>query len=103
MLLRLSSSLRQNATAAAAANMRPMLAAVLPGVKELMVPRDVLLRPPGPGEILVKNAATGVCHTDLSVIQGRLNFPTPCVVGHETAGEVVEFGPGVSESKGSDL
>lgn len=38
------------------------------------------------------NAACGVCHSDLHVLKGELPFATPCVVGHEITGEVVEHG-----------
>lgn len=39
------------------------------------------------------NAACGVCHSDLHVLKGELPFASPCVVGHEITGEVVEHGP----------
>lgn len=39
------------------------------------------------------NAACGVCHSDLHVMKGELPFASPCVVGHEITGEVVELGP----------
>lgn len=39
------------------------------------------------------HAACGVCHSDLHVIKGELPFASPCVVGHEITGEVVEHGP----------
>jgi succinate semialdehyde reductase (NADPH) len=72
-----------------------MLAAVLPAagmpleVERIPVPR------PRAGEILVKVAACGVCHTDLHVIKGEVAFPTPAVLGHEISGTVVELGQGV--------
>lgn len=50
---------------------------------------------PGPGEVLVRVAATGVCHTDLHVIKGEIAFPAPGVLGHEISGEVVALGEGV--------
>lgn len=43
-------------------------------------------------------AACGVCHSDLHVIKGELPFASPCVVGHEITGEVVEHGP-LTDSK----
>jgi S-(hydroxymethyl)glutathione dehydrogenase/alcohol dehydrogenase len=54
--------------------------------------------PPQPkaGEILVKVAACGVCHTDLHVIKGEVAFPTPAVLGHEISGTVAALGPGVA-------
>lgn len=54
------------------------------------------LAPPGPGEVLVKIEAAGVCHSDLSVVNGHRRRPTPMLLGHEAAGRVVELGPGVS-------
>jgi alcohol dehydrogenase len=56
------------------------------------------LDPPGPGEVLLRIRAAGLCHSDLSTINGDRPRPMPMVLGHEAAGEVVEIGPG-----GSDL
>jgi alcohol dehydrogenase len=55
------------------------------------------LKPPGPGEVLVKMAAAGLCHSDLSVINGDRPRPTPMALGHEAAGVVEETGPGVTD------
>ncbi|MFL4974888.1 MAG: zinc-dependent alcohol dehydrogenase family protein [Microvirga sp.] len=55
------------------------------------------LDPPGPGEILVKIAAAGLCHSDLSVIEGNRPRPMPMALGHEAAGVVEEIGPGVDD------
>ena len=52
---------------------------------------------PGPGEVLIKTAASGICHSDLHVIEGGLPLPPPCVLGHEPAGVVEAVGPGVTE------
>ncbi|MGH8454735.1 MAG: zinc-dependent alcohol dehydrogenase family protein [Nevskiales bacterium] len=49
---------------------------------------------PGPGELRVKVRAAGLCHSDLSVIDGSRPRVMPMVLGHEAAGEVVEIGPG---------
>jgi Zn-dependent alcohol dehydrogenase len=57
---------------------------------------DVELDPPRPGELLVRIAATGLCHSDLSVIDGSRPRVMPMLLGHEAAGEVVETGPGAS-------
>ena len=59
--------------------------------------QDVELDPPGQGEVLVKVAAAGLCHSDLSVIDGNRPRPTPMVLGHEAAGVVQELGPGVDD------
>ena len=51
---------------------------------------------PGPGELLVRVRAAGLCHSDLSVIDGSRPRVMPMALGHEAAGEVVDVGPGVS-------
>ncbi|WP_110687159.1 zinc-dependent alcohol dehydrogenase family protein [Salinicola aestuarinus] len=58
---------------------------------------EVELDPPGAGEVLVKIRAAGLCHSDLSTINGDRPRPLPMVLGHEAAGEVVEVGTGVSD------
>src|SRR6185295_15423934 len=55
------------------------------------------LKPPGFGEVLVKMAAAGLCHSDLSVINGDRPRPLPMALGHEAAGIVEEVGPGVAD------
>jgi alcohol dehydrogenase len=55
---------------------------------------ELELAPPGPGELLVRVGAAGLCHSDLSVIDGSRPRVMPMVLGHEAAGEVVETGPG---------
>jgi Zn-dependent alcohol dehydrogenase len=52
---------------------------------------------PGPGEMRVRVLAAGLCHSDLSVINGSRPRPLPMVLGHEATGEVVELGPGVGD------
>jgi len=80
-----------------------MLAAV---IREMMKPRpyavskpfaieEVELAAPGEGEVLVRIKAAGLCHSDLSTVNGDRPRPMPMVLGHEAAGEVVELGPGV--------
>lgn len=56
---------------------------------------DVVLAPPGEGEVLVEIACAGLCHSDLSVINGSRAWPVPLVLGHEAAGVVRELGSGV--------
>ncbi len=51
---------------------------------------------PGAGELLVRVGAAGLCHSDLSVIDGSRPRVMPMVLGHEAAGEVVEVGPGAT-------
>jgi alcohol dehydrogenase len=55
------------------------------------------LAPPGPGEVLVKIAAAGLCHSDLSVINGDRPRPMPMALGHEAAGVVAALGPFVDD------
>lgn len=55
------------------------------------------LEPPGPGELLVRVRAAGVCHSDLSVVNGSRPRPLPMVLGHEAAGEVEAVGEGVGD------
>jgi len=57
----------------------------------------VTLDPPGPGEVRVKIAAAGLCHSDLSVINGDRPRPMPMALGHEAAGVVEELGAGVDD------
>ncbi len=58
---------------------------------------EVALESPGRGEIMVKIRAAGVCHSDLSAINGDRPWPMPIVVGHEAAAEVIELGAGVDD------
>ena len=58
---------------------------------------EVNVDPPKRGEVLVKLGACGVCHSDLSAINGTIALPLPLVLGHEGAGVVEEAGEGVSE------
>jgi Zn-dependent alcohol dehydrogenase len=57
--------------------------------------QQLRLDEPGPGEVLVRLVATGICHTDGLARHGDLPFPLPGVLGHEGAGTVAAIGPGV--------
>ncbi|MHB8438075.1 MAG: Zn-dependent alcohol dehydrogenase [Acidimicrobiales bacterium] len=57
---------------------------------------DIEVADPGPGEVKVRIHAAGVCHSDLSAMNGTLPMPAPCVLGHEGAGEIVAVGDGVA-------
>lgn len=61
------------------------------------------LDPPGPGEVLIKMRAAGLCHSDLSVVNGDRPRPVPMALGHEASGEVVQVGAGVGDLKPGDL
>ncbi len=57
---------------------------------------------PGPGELLIDVRAAGLCHSDLSVIDGSRPRVMPMVLGHEAAGEVIGTGPGVTKFAAGD-
>ncbi len=63
---------------------------------------EVDLAPPGPGELLIQTGAAGLCHSDLSMIQGLIPKGMPMVPGHEGAGVVLETGPEVTKVKPGD-
>jgi len=79
-----------------------MKAAVLAEDAERLEIRDLTLSPPGPHEVLVRLAASGVCHSDLHVIEGVLPVPLPAVLGHEGAGVVEAVGEGVTRVRPGD-
>ena len=58
---------------------------------------DVEVGDPGPGEVRLKLHAAGVCHSDLSAMNGTLPQPAPAVLGHEGAGEIIAVGEGVDQ------
>ena len=72
-----------------------MRAAVLPAVGAPLCLEDIPRPAPRDGEILVRVAACGVCHSDLHVARGHLPFVVPCVLGHEISGVDDTLGPGV--------
>ncbi|WP_193187935.1 zinc-dependent alcohol dehydrogenase family protein [Nisaea sediminum] len=63
---------------------------------------EIELSKPEAGELLVRVIGGGLCHSDLSVINGSRPRPLPLVLGHEGAGEVVEVGPGIRDLKPGD-
>jgi S-(hydroxymethyl)glutathione dehydrogenase/alcohol dehydrogenase len=66
------------------------------GTETVEIVDDLEVGPPGPGEVLVALRAAGICHSDVSGMDGTILQRFPFVPGHEGAGEVVELGPGVS-------
>ncbi len=58
---------------------------------------DLDLADPGPGEVLVAIEAAGLCHSDLSVVDGNRVRPVPMLLGHEAAGRIEALGPGVND------
>lgn len=79
-----------------------MRAAVMRANNAPLELEDIQIDQPGRGEVLVRTAASGICHSDLTVIEGGLPFPPPCILGHEPAGVVEEVGPDVSEFAAGD-
>lgn len=63
---------------------------------------DLTLAGPGPGEVLVEIAGAGLCHSDLSVVNGSRPRKMPMVMGHEASGIVREVGAGVAEFVSGD-
>lgn len=83
--------------------MRTGKAAVLEDYEEPLKIEEIEVDDPGPGEVLVRMAVSGVCHTDEHVITGDLPLPVPMVMGHEGCGTVEAIGTGVSEVVPGDL
>src|SRR5579862_9099678 len=68
-----------------------------------VVVEDIVIDPPGPGEVLVKLVASGVCHTDLHVKNmNGMGMSFPILLGHEGAGYIEAVGDGVTNLKKGD-
>ena len=79
-----------------------MKAAVFHGPNQDLTIEDVDVSKPGPREVLVKTAASGVCHSDLHFVEGLYPFQAPGILGHEAAGIVEEVGDLVTQFKSGD-
>lgn len=79
-----------------------MKAAVMYGANQPLVIEDIEVDEPQAGEVLIKTSASGVCHSDLHFMEGKWMYPTPTVLGHESAGVVEKVGPGVTNVKPGD-
>lgn len=77
-------------------------AAVMYNFNEPLKIDSVKLKAPRDDEVVVKMVASGVCHSDLSVLQGKLPFPPPVILGHEGAGIIEAVGKGVTDLKPGD-
>lgn len=75
-----------------------MRAAVVPGAGAAWQLQEIPAPHPGPGEVLVRVRACGVCSNDVKVAAGDFPFPSyrPVVLGHEAAGDIADVGPGVT-------
>lgn len=85
-----------------AAVLRTMGAAAPYAQSRPLTIEEVELESPGPGEVLVRIKAAGLCHSDLSVINGDRPRPMPMALGHEAAGIVEEVGNGVTDLSRGD-
>ena len=74
-----------------------MKAAVMRANNAALELEEVQIDDPGPGEVRLKTAASGICHSDLTVIEGGLPVAPPCILGHEPAGIVEAVGAGVTD------
>ena len=79
-----------------------MKAAVLYELNQPVVVEDIEMEGPKKGEVLVKVAATGVCHSCYHAVTGKIRYPLPAVLGDEGAGVVEEVGEGVTLVKPGD-
>ncbi len=77
-------------------------AAVLHAVGSALAIEQVSVGPLQPGDVLIRNRASGLCHTDLEVIEGQLAYPLPIVLGHEGAGIVEAVGASVTQVRLGD-
>jgi S-(hydroxymethyl)glutathione dehydrogenase/alcohol dehydrogenase len=77
-------------------------AAILFEVGRKLDIREVDVQSPQAGEVMIKMAVGGVCHSDLHVMMGHLQAPVPAILGHEGSGIVAEVGPGVTTLKPGD-
>src|SRR3974377_1409477 len=79
-----------------------MKAAVVPAVSSSWQIKDVPQPQPGPGQVLVKMHASGICYTDVHQTLGHLPGQFPRILGHEPVGEVVAVAPDVTTRKDGD-
>ncbi|PCI43784.1 MAG: dehydrogenase [Moraxellaceae bacterium] len=77
-------------------------AAVMRELDGLLSIEELDIAPPKENEVLIKTTASGICHSDYSVLHGVLRSPLPVVLGHEGAGIVEAVGPGVTNVKPGD-
>jgi D-arabinose 1-dehydrogenase-like Zn-dependent alcohol dehydrogenase len=79
-----------------------MRAAVIEKLNQPWEIRDLPDPRPGPGQVLIRVHASGMCYTDMHAAHGAFGLPTPFVAGHEPAGVIVELGAGVTDLRVGD-
>ena len=79
-----------------------MKAAILYEANTPLRVEDIEIDDPQANEILIRNEAVGVCHSDLHFMKGDMPMPMPVVVGHEGCGIVEKVGPGVTSVQPGD-
>jgi S-(hydroxymethyl)glutathione dehydrogenase/alcohol dehydrogenase len=79
--------------------MRAAVQFEVPGQLEIV---DLVVDDPGPREVLIQVAASGLCHSDLHFLEGKYHTDLPCVLGHEAAGVVLDVGQDVTYLKPGD-
>src|SRR5436190_6432779 len=79
-----------------------MKAAVVPAMSSSWQVKDVPQPQPGPGQVLVKMRASGICYTDVHETLGHIPGPFPRILGHEPVGEIVAEAPDVTTRKVGD-
>src|SRR5512132_4742924 len=79
-----------------------MKAAIVPSVNARWEIQDVPTPEPGPGLVLIKIHASGLCYTDVHQTRGELPGPFPRILGHEPVGEIVGVGSGVNTRRVGD-
>src|SRR3954452_25465820 len=79
-----------------------MKAAVLHAIPGQLEVEDITIDKPGPHEVLLRTSAAGVCHSDMHLAEGKYPYPTPCVLGHESARVVQAVGDQVTYVQAGD-
>ncbi len=79
-----------------------MRAALFTGTDQPLSIEEITPAPPGPRDVVVDIGASGVCHSDLSLVRGYLPLPPPIIGGHEGTGRVVEIGKEVTRVQVGD-
>jgi len=79
-----------------------MKALIVPEAHGTWTVKEIPTPEPGPGEVLIRIQASGLCYTDVHIAEGRIPTEFPRTLGHEPVGDVVEVGPGVTKRKVGD-